>query len=308
VLHNNNFRIEYCMYVQVQDSKTIYEWMKPCGVWKALFGLGRSTMCQSPPRRKQKLIHSSPTPRGRAPRHASAPPRAAERTVHATPGMVVDCKRLVKSGRLGDGLDLFDRMPRRNVVAWTSGISGCQTPCSPCTAGAVPWKSWRPCWENPDLVSWTAAVSANFQNGFSARAVELLCRMHSASRRTSTRSPAACADLVLLDQGRQLHCLALKLGWCDFVRNMYSLIHGGGARGDAVPDESTFLAGCTTRAWSAACRTGPTRWCGRRWNLDVGRVAAVGAVGRGRLRGVRADVEYPRDARGGCGGGWMRSG
>jgi pentatricopeptide repeat protein len=243
------------MYVQVQDSKTIYEWMKPCGVWKALFGLGRSTMCQSPPRRKQKLIHSSPTPRGRAPRHASAPPRAAERTVHATPGMVVDCKRLVKSGRLGDGLDLFDRMPRRNVVAWTSGISGCQTPCSPCTAGAVPWKSWRPCWENPDLVSWTAAVSANFQNGFSARAVELLCRMHSASRRTSTRSPAACADLVLLDQGRQLHCLALKLGWCDFVRNMY-IASTGAALGE-------MRSRTSPRSWRGALRVRGRRHAAR---------------------------------------------
>ena len=31
----------------------------------------------------------------------------------------------MKSGRLGDALDLFDRMPRKNVVAWTTAISEC---------------------------------------------------------------------------------------------------------------------------------------------------------------------------------------
>ncbi|KAG2636008.1 hypothetical protein PVAP13_2NG413506 [Panicum virgatum] len=31
----------------------------------------------------------------------------------------------MKSGRLAEALDLFDRMPRRNVVAWASVISGC---------------------------------------------------------------------------------------------------------------------------------------------------------------------------------------
>ena len=86
--------------------------------------------------------------------------------------------------------------------------------------------------ENPDLVSWTAAISANFQNGFSEKAVALLLQMHSEGFTPNdyafSSGLSSCADLALLDQGRQLHCLALKLG-CDFkvctgnaLINMYS--------------------------------------------------------------------------------------
>jgi pentatricopeptide repeat protein len=89
--------------------------------------------------------------------------------------------------------------------------------------------------ENPDVVSWTAAISANFQNGFSEKAVELLSRMHSEgfapTEYAFSSGLSSCADLALLDQGRQLHCLALKLGCCcddsgvragNALVNMYS--------------------------------------------------------------------------------------
>ncbi|KAL6638256.1 hypothetical protein ACP70R_025828 [Stipagrostis hirtigluma subsp. patula] len=86
--------------------------------------------------------------------------------------------------------------------------------------------------ENPDLVSWTAALSANFQNGFSEKAVQLLSKMHSEGFTLNdyafSSGLSSCADLALLDQGRQFHCLALKLG-CDSkictgnaLINMYS--------------------------------------------------------------------------------------
>jgi pentatricopeptide repeat protein len=86
--------------------------------------------------------------------------------------------------------------------------------------------------ENPDLVSWTAAISANFQNGFSEKAVALLSKMHSQGFTPNdyafSSGLSSCADLALLDQGRQFHCLALKLG-CDSkictgnaLINMYS--------------------------------------------------------------------------------------
>jgi pentatricopeptide repeat protein len=61
------------------------------------------------------------TGHGCAPTHASTPPHFAE-----PPDVLLDCKQLdslMKSGRLTDALDLFDRMPRKNVVAWTSAIS-----------------------------------------------------------------------------------------------------------------------------------------------------------------------------------------
>ncbi|CAM0146632.1 unnamed protein product [Urochloa decumbens] len=86
--------------------------------------------------------------------------------------------------------------------------------------------------DNPDLVSWTAAISANFQNGFAEKAVALLSNMHSQGFTPNdyafSSGLSSCADLALLDQGRQFHCLALKLG-CDSkictgnaLVNMYS--------------------------------------------------------------------------------------
>jgi pentatricopeptide repeat protein len=64
--------------------------------------------------------------------------------------------------------------------------------------------------ENPDLVSWTAAISANFQNGFGEKAVELLSKMHSQSFTPNdyafSSGLSSCADLALLDQGMQFHC------------------------------------------------------------------------------------------------------
>ncbi|PUZ55948.1 hypothetical protein GQ55_5G254800 [Panicum hallii var. hallii] len=64
--------------------------------------------------------------------------------------------------------------------------------------------------ENPDLVSWTAAVSANFQNGFGEKAVALLSKMHSQGFTPNdyafSSGLSSCADLALLDQGMQFHC------------------------------------------------------------------------------------------------------
>ncbi|KAL6909540.1 hypothetical protein ACP4OV_001821 [Aristida adscensionis] len=85
---------------------------------------------------------------------------------------------------------------------------------------------------NTDHVSWTAAISANFQNGFSEKAVQLLSKMHSKGFTPNdyafSSGLSSCANLALLDQGRQFHCLALKLG-CDSnictgnaLINMYS--------------------------------------------------------------------------------------
>ncbi|KAF7069274.1 hypothetical protein CFC21_074930 [Triticum aestivum] len=86
--------------------------------------------------------------------------------------------------------------------------------------------------EDPDIVSWTAAISAYFQNGHGEKAIALLAQMHSQGLMPNDYAfssvLSSCADLALLDQGRQFHCLALKLG-CDMktctgnaLINMYS--------------------------------------------------------------------------------------
>ncbi|XP_009415626.3 putative pentatricopeptide repeat-containing protein At3g01580 [Musa acuminata AAA Group] len=72
--------------------------------------------------------------------------------------------------------------------------------------------------EAPDTVSWTAAISGNFQNGCDDRSIELLRHMHREGHKPNeyglSSAISSCANLALLDQGRQLHSLSLKLG-CD---------------------------------------------------------------------------------------------
>ncbi|URE37139.1 serine threonine protein kinase [Musa troglodytarum] len=72
--------------------------------------------------------------------------------------------------------------------------------------------------EAPDTVSWTAAISGNFQNGCDDRSIELLRHMHREGYKPNeyglSSAISSCANLALLDQGRELHSLSLKLG-CD---------------------------------------------------------------------------------------------
>ncbi|XP_068662917.1 pentatricopeptide repeat-containing protein At2g27610-like [Aristolochia californica] len=72
---------------------------------------------------------------------------------------------------------------------------------------------------DPDIVSWCAAVSGYSQNGCSEKSASLLCLMQRKGIKPNeyglSSALSSCADLALLDQGRQFHGLALKLG-CDF--------------------------------------------------------------------------------------------
>lgn len=72
---------------------------------------------------------------------------------------------------------------------------------------------------NRDVASWCSAISGYFQNGFNERSIKLLHQMHKNGSIPNeyglSSALSSCANLALLEQGRQFHCLALKLG-CDF--------------------------------------------------------------------------------------------
>ncbi|KAG9447100.1 hypothetical protein H6P81_013228 [Aristolochia fimbriata] len=72
---------------------------------------------------------------------------------------------------------------------------------------------------DPDIVSWCAAVSGYSQNGCGEKSASLLCLMQRRGMEPNeyglSSALSSCADLALLDEGRQFHGLALKLG-CDF--------------------------------------------------------------------------------------------
>lgn len=72
--------------------------------------------------------------------------------------------------------------------------------------------------ENTDIVSWCAVISGYFQNGLYESSAGLLCEMHRKGLKPNeygfSSALSSCANLPLIDQGRQIHCLALKSG-CD---------------------------------------------------------------------------------------------
>ncbi|ONK72460.1 uncharacterized protein A4U43_C04F19670 [Asparagus officinalis] len=73
--------------------------------------------------------------------------------------------------------------------------------------------------KNRDVASWCAVVSGYFQNGFHEKSIRLLVAMHNQGVTPNeyglSSALSSCSNLAVLDQGKQFHCLALKLG-CAF--------------------------------------------------------------------------------------------
>uniref|UniRef100_A0ACD5WG28 Uncharacterized protein n=1 Tax=Avena sativa TaxID=4498 RepID=A0ACD5WG28_AVESA len=111
--------------------------------------------------------------------------------------------------------------------------------------------------ENPDLVSWTAAISAYFQNGCGEKAIALLSQMHSNGLMPNDYALSSvlssCADLALLDQGRQFHCLALKLGCDSKICTGNALINMYSKCGQIVPARLAFdiMDHCDMASWNS---------------------------------------------------------
>ncbi|KAI4986583.1 hypothetical protein ZWY2020_019213 [Hordeum vulgare] len=127
-----------------------------------------------------------------APPHATLPPATASppprrgRLHRETVEVVRDCKRLdglMKAGRVADALDLFDRMPRKNVVAWTSAVSGLTRNGRPEAAGEM----------FADMVESGVAL-----NDFACNAALAAC---------------AAAGPGALRTGEQVHSLAVRAGF-----------------------------------------------------------------------------------------------
>ncbi|KAJ3683503.1 hypothetical protein LUZ60_013730 [Juncus effusus] len=86
--------------------------------------------------------------------------------------------------------------------------------------------------KNRDLVSWSTLVSSYFKAGFELKSVKALCEMHfygfTPSDYAMSSALSSCANLTILDQGKQFHGLVLKLGFdkglCggNALINMYS--------------------------------------------------------------------------------------
>eukprot|EP01018_Ginkgo_biloba_P002781 Gb_22740 [translate_table: standard] len=109
-----------------------------------------------------------------------------------------------KCGRIEKARGVFDKMPQRNAVSWTTMISGYAQNGHVDEALKLFQKIPK-----RELVSWTAMIAGCTQNGRSVEALELFQQMKLAGVKPDGKTFAsvlpACANLAALEQGREIH-------------------------------------------------------------------------------------------------------
>ncbi|KAL5714617.1 hypothetical protein ACHQM5_016551 [Ranunculus cassubicifolius] len=117
----------------------------------------------------------------------------------------------VSNGMMDDARELFEEMPERNFFVWSSMIAGY------CKRGEV--KEARVIFDRMpvrNLVNWNALIAGYAQNGFCKEALEAFRKMQSEGFEpdevTVASMLSACAQLGLLDVGRDIHELINRNG------------------------------------------------------------------------------------------------
>ncbi|CAN1252281.1 Pentatricopeptide repeat-containing protein At2g27610 [Linum perenne] len=133
-----------------------------------------------------------------------------------------------KNDRVGEGKRFFDEMPVRNVVSWTSLLTG----YSKCKMMDDAFEMFSGANEAHDVVSWTAMISGYLQNGNAERAVDLFRGMSKESVRPNefTYSTILTARPMIspFQQGMQIHAWSIKsrrndaLCVCSALVTMYA--------------------------------------------------------------------------------------
>ncbi|XP_031475003.1 pentatricopeptide repeat-containing protein At2g20540-like [Nymphaea colorata] len=133
-----------------------------------------------------------------------------------------------KCGKLTVALQVFDKMPERNVVAWTALVDACaksgDMDCAQKVFDEMPDKN---------VFSWTALVSGYTQNGMWEEALEVFRRMQVEGARPDEvavlSALAACSHVGALELGQWIHDYAKKNGLnmqkvslCNALIDMYA--------------------------------------------------------------------------------------
>eukprot|EP01018_Ginkgo_biloba_P013233 Gb_05439 [translate_table: standard] len=109
-----------------------------------------------------------------------------------------------QSGNVDEAVKLFRKMPKPNVISWTSVIAGYKQ------SGRVDeaLKLFQQMPER-DAVSWTAMIAGYVQSGQALEALKLFGQMRLAGVKPDQNTFAtvlpACANLVALEQGMEIH-------------------------------------------------------------------------------------------------------
>lgn len=151
-------------------------------------------------------------------------------------------KGCLNCGNLALARKLFDEMPERNVVSWTTIIDGfARSGRIEVAEGLFRKMAWRDtaAWNsmifgycsngriedarnlfeqmpNPNVISWTTMIGGLDQHGESDKALALFQRMRGSGVEPTSSTYAcaltACANICALEQGIQLHAHLLKSG------------------------------------------------------------------------------------------------
>ncbi|XP_021713516.1 pentatricopeptide repeat-containing protein At2g21090-like [Chenopodium quinoa] len=126
---------------------------------------------------------------------------------------VVICNSLIdgygKCGHPDLSYSIFARMPERDIVSWTSMVSA-YVRVSRMEDAYLVFKQMPV----KNSVSWTALITGFSQNGEGIEALNLFDQMQKdevpPSAFTYVAVLGACADLALVEKGKQLHCRIIK--------------------------------------------------------------------------------------------------
>ena len=113
------------------------------------------------------------------------------------------------NGKMEAAREVFEEMPQRNFFVWSSMISGY------CQKGDV--KEAKAIFDRipvRNLVNWNSLISGYAQNGFCMEALEAFGKMEAEGFEpdevTIVSVLSACAQLGLLDAGKEIHCMVYR--------------------------------------------------------------------------------------------------
>ncbi|KAI3515258.1 hypothetical protein L1887_14076 [Cichorium endivia] len=126
---------------------------------------------------------------------------------------IVLCSSLIdiyaKCGEIHNARNLFDEMPKRDVLSWTTILSAYAKSGDMNTATELFHNM-----PNKNPVSWTALISGYSRNGFPHEALLLFTKMISQkippNQFTFSSALCACANLSSLKTGKQIHGFLIK--------------------------------------------------------------------------------------------------
>ncbi|KAL0920553.1 hypothetical protein M5K25_009695 [Dendrobium thyrsiflorum] len=179
-------------------------------------------------------------------------------------GSLVDM--YAKSGQVSDACQVFDEISEPDIIAWTNLIAGYDQAgmaeeslrlfSRMCESGIVPDRvmmvaAMTACFslgrledarslfkqiQSPNNVAWNAVISGLAQNGHEAESLDVVPDQVSCSSIIS-----ACSDSGAIDEGKQMHCLSIKVNLSSNVYVGSSLIDFYGKLGEMEDADLVFL-------------------------------------------------------------------